>query len=108
MLVDDSTSFNLFPSHSIPSSSVVSSSSIASSPSSGYAVPIVSALLYLNTSSHIFTKNAREADPTEIAETVETLTRTATATPSSKGMAGETRVSFAALFVGLMVAAFIL
>jgi hypothetical protein len=56
----------------------------------------------------MFTKNAREADPTETEEASETLTGAATATTSSKGMAGKTRVSSIALFVGLMVAAFIL
>ncbi|KAF1947655.1 hypothetical protein EJ02DRAFT_417168 [Clathrospora elynae] len=65
---------------------------------------------YTNIISHIShiapTFNAKAVETTETKTTI--TTATATATHTSKSMVGENKVSFGALFLGLMVAAFII
>lgn len=95
----DLTSFNLFPTHTVANSSSTASSTTVSSSAAYCKAP------YANSTSHggynAPTLNvAREANSTETVTTIAPV-----ATITGTGVAVESRVSFVALFLGVLVTA---
>jgi hypothetical protein len=107
---------DIFPSHTVTTNSssaaysppsVTSSANVTSSSSAAYSAPLYSNSTSSSSSTFLAPTFiiGREAKPAETGNSTQSVTSTAPAAMASKGMAGESRVSFAALFLGLMAAA---